>query len=198
MNVIASAQERVALVRTPVFYAPRVGDEAGWRSMRVQLEVSEFDGDRLPGQPARLVRRYGWRTLAEALALDAGWDLGWKAMRGDGSLTLWSNANSYIGVGDSSTAAASTQTDLQASTNKLRKAQDTGFPKVNGDSGGPAGHRAMLWQSTFATGEANFAWNEIGVFNASSAGTMLDRLVISLGTKTSSFSWTVGLTLTVT
>src|SRR3972149_69403 len=36
--------------------------------------------------------------------------------------TAFNNANSYLGVGDSSTAASAGQTGLQASTNKLYKA----------------------------------------------------------------------------
>lgn len=45
--------------------------------------------------------------------------------------TAYNNANSSIGVGDSTTAAA-TQTDLQAATNKFRKAMDATFPSRAG------------------------------------------------------------------
>ena len=96
--------------------------------------------------------------------------------------TSYANANAHIGVGDSSTAAAAGQTDLQAATNKLRKAMDGGFPTA-------AASQSVSWKSTFGTSDANFAWNEWGVFNASSAGTMLNRKVVSLGTKTSAESW---------
>ena len=102
--------------------------------------------------------------------------------------TVFDNANAYIGVGDSSTAAAATQTDLQAATNKLRKAMDATFPSRSGQT--------MSWKSTFGSGDANFAWNEWGIFNASSAGTMLNRKVESLGTK-SSGTWVLTVDVTI-
>jgi hypothetical protein len=103
--------------------------------------------------------------------------------------TPFSNANSYIGVGDSTTAFAVGQTDLQAATNKLRKAMDATYPQL--------ATNVLTFRSTFATGDANFAWQEWGVFNASSAGTMLNRVVESLGTKTNTQTWQFTVTLTV-
>ena len=47
-----------------------------------------------------------------------------------GAGDAFSNANAYLGVGDSTTAAGATQTDLQAATNKLRKAMNATFPTV--------------------------------------------------------------------
>lgn len=102
--------------------------------------------------------------------------------------TAFNNANSYIGVGDSSTAHAFTQTDLQAATNKLRKAMDASYPQVAAN--------VLTFRSTFGTSEANFAWNEWGVFNAAAAGTMMNRKVESLGTKTSAQSWQLTVTIT--
>ena len=106
------------------------------------------------------------------------------------AVTSYANANAYIGVGDSSTAFDATHTDLQAATNKLRKAMDATYPQRSTN--------VLTFRSTFATGDANFAWNEWAVFNASSAGTMLNRKVESLGTKVSSQSWQITVTLTVT
>lgn len=102
--------------------------------------------------------------------------------------TAFNNANSYIGVGDSSTAFAATQTDLQAASNKMRKAMDATYPTNAAN--------VLTFRSTFATGDANFAWNEWGIFNASTAGTMLSRKVESLGTKTSAQSWQITCTIT--
>jgi hypothetical protein len=97
------------------------------------------------------------------------------------AFTTFANANAYLGVGDSSTAFAKAQTDLQAATNKLRKAMDATYPQRS--------TAQLTFRSTFGTSEANFAWNEWGVFNASSSGTMLNRAVSSLGTKQNTQSW---------
>jgi len=106
-----------------------------------------------------------------------------------GSATPFNNANSYLGVGDSSTAFAATQTDLQASTNKLRKAMEASYPTL--------ATNVLVFRSLFGTGDANFAWQEWGVFNNSSAGTMMCRKVESLGTKTSAQSWQLTATITL-
>lgn len=104
--------------------------------------------------------------------------------------TPFNNANSYIGVGDSTTAYAAGQTDLQAATNKMRKAMDATYPQL--------ATNVITFRSTFATTDANWAWQEWGVFNAAAAGTMLNRKVESLGTKTSAQTWQFTVTLTVT
>jgi hypothetical protein len=103
--------------------------------------------------------------------------------------TAFNNANAYIGVGDSSTATTASMTDLQASTNKLRVAMDATYPSRSG--------QVMTWRSTFGSAQANFAWNEIALFNASSAGSMLARTAQALGTKASGTVWTATYTITV-
>src|SRR5262245_64648861 len=47
-----------------------------------------------------------------------GYSALWSQLIGAGVVTAFNNANAHTGVGDSSTAAALTQTDLQAATNK--------------------------------------------------------------------------------
>ena len=105
-----------------------------------------------------------------------------------GAYTALNNAGAHLGVGDSATAFAAAQTDLQAATNKLRKAMNATYPQRSAN--------VLTFQSDFLDGEANFAWQEIGSFNAAAAGTMLTRLVTALGTKASG-TWTLTYTLTV-
>ena len=118
----------------------------------------------------------------------AGRDYIAQALAGE-AFTAFNNGNARIGVGDSSTAFAAGQTDLQAASNKLRKAMEAAYPS--------RATSVLTFRSVFGTGEANFAWNEWGVFNAAAAGVMLNRKVESLGTKTSAQSWqlTVDITL---
>ncbi len=105
-------------------------------------------------------------------------------------ITAFSNANARLGVGDSSTAWGTTQTDLQAATNKLRKAMNATYPTGTGT-------KTITFQSDFTSGEANWAWAEWGIFNAASgASSMLSRKVESLGTK-STGTWTLTVTFTV-
>lgn len=105
------------------------------------------------------------------------------------AVTAFNNANAYLGVGDSTTAFAATQTDLQAATNKLRKAMEATYPT--------RATNVLTFRSLFGTGDANFAWAEWGVFNASTAGTMMSRKVEALGTKTSAQSWQLTTTITI-
>lgn len=121
---------------------------------------------------------------------NAGRDFIAQAIVNDGSPTFFTNANAHIGVGDSTTAFSASQTDLQAATNKVRKAMESTYPQ--------RATNVLTLRSLYGTGDANFAWDEWGVFNASSGGTMLSRKVEALGTKTSAQSWQITVTLTVT
>lgn len=105
--------------------------------------------------------------------------------------TAFNAANASLGVGDSSAAYAAAQTDLQASTNKLRRAMDATYPQL--------ASATMTFRSTFVEADANFAWNEWGVFNTTSqsGGTMMVREVQSLGTKPSNQQWRLTVDVTV-
>lgn len=111
-----------------------------------------------------------------------------KAATGLNSPTLFNSSNAYVGVGDSATAFAIAQTDLQASSNKLRKL----VTSINESAG------VVTAVATYATNEANFEWSEWGLFNATSGGTMLGRKVESptLGTKVNTQVWTLSSTVT--
>ena len=76
------------------------------------------------------------------------------------SVTEFDNANAALGVGDSTTAFAKAQTDLQAGPNKLRKGMEAGFPDV------PSAANILRFRALFGTSEANFAWEEWALFNA--------------------------------
>lgn len=108
-------------------------------------------------------------------------------LKGDAD-TVFSNANAYLGVGDSTTGTNVAQTDLQASSNKLRKAMNATYPVDSAPT--------ITFQSTFGSSEANFVWNEVATFNAASSGSMLNRVVQSLGTKSSGSSWSLTETIT--
>ncbi len=108
-------------------------------------------------------------------------------LQGGGGVAF-NTANAYIGVGDSTTAAAIAQTDLQAATNKTRQLV-SGAPTVSGNVG--------TWIAAFGSAAANYAWQEWGLFNASTAGTMLNRAVASLGTKVAGSTWTLTATITI-
>jgi len=121
----------------------------------------------------------------------------WQTLQGNGTstagqvLTYFTNTSAAIGVGDSTTAAVATQTDLQASTNKLRVGMNASYPAQT--DGTTSAANTIQFQSTFGTSQGNYVWNEQGIFNSSTAATgrMLNRVVNALGTKVSGTSWTV-------
>lgn len=98
-------------------------------------------------------------------------------------------SNAYLGVGDSSTAYAAGQTDLQAASNKLRKGMEATYPS--------RATNVLSFRSLFGTGDANWHWQEWALFNAAAAGDMLSRKVEDLGTKTSAQSWLLTVDITV-
>lgn len=103
--------------------------------------------------------------------------------------TAYNNANARLGVGDSSTAEAATQTDLQAATNKTYKAQEASYP-------GRA-NQTITFRSVFGSADANYAWNEFCVDNGAAAGKTLNRKVSAQGTKASGQTWTLDLSITL-
>lgn len=126
---------------------------------------------------------------AENLFLLSGIDEMWKLFAG-AAATAFNNANSRIGIGDSNTAANNGQTDLQAAVNKTYKAMDATYPQA-GVSG------SYVWRSTFASGDANYVWNEFVLKNNATA-ICLDRGVQNLGTKVAGAVWVATLTASLT
>ena len=118
--------------------------------------------------------------------LNTGIDEMWDLITGVSS-NYYNNASARIGVGDSSTAANPTQTDLQAATNKTYKGMEAGYPTSTAQK--------ATFKSSFGSSEANHAWNEWVVKHSTSA-ICLNRKVDSLGTKTSG-TWTLEVSITL-
>lgn len=128
-------------------------------------EVIEWDGN--------LMMNAGINVMLDLLIGAAGTD--------------FDDTNGYLGVGNSSAAAAATQTDLQG----------TSTARVIIDSLAARSNQTLTFVATFGSAVGNFAWEEVGIFNASSGGTMLTRSVSSLGTKASGATWVLTITLTI-
>jgi hypothetical protein len=113
------------------------------------------------------------------LLVNVGINQMWTLIAGTGG-TEYDNTHAYIGVGDSATAAQATDTGLNG-TNKTFKAMDTSYPTYGSS-------QYATWRSTFGSGDANYAWNEICVANGNNpptTGVMLNHKVQSMGTKAS-------------
>lgn len=147
-----------------------------------QLGVKPFDTVVAPGN---LLTTAGLNRLTSLLI-------------GAGGQAL-TNTATRLGVGNSSTAAAVGQTDLQAasgSSNRQFKVMDATYPQQS--------NGVVTVRSTFATGEANFVWNEWGIDvgtptvadGTTVAALLFNRAVQSLGTKASG-SWVLTATVTI-
>ncbi len=131
----------------------------------------------------------GKEKIEGNLLLNEGINSIWTLVAG-GSETAFNNANARLGVGDSTTAEAASQTDLQAATNKLFKAMDASYPTY-GTS------QKITFRTTFGSSEANYAWQEFSVDNGSTPLKNLNRKVSAQGTKTSGQSWQLTLDITL-
>lgn len=111
-----------------------------------------------------------------------------------------SNTAARLGVGNSSTAALVGDTDLGAASgsgNRQFYVMDATYPTV------AAG--VITAKSTFASGDANFVWNEwgidIGTPTVSNSTTvnacLLNHKIASLGTKASGSAWAFTVTVTL-
>jgi hypothetical protein len=107
-----------------------------------------------------------------------------------GTATAFSNANAYIGVGDSNTAASASQTGLQASTNKAYVGMEANYPSVS--------NQTVTARSVFGSGVGNFSWQEMTFANGNSDSSKnLNRKVSDQGTKVSGQIWTIDLAITI-
>jgi hypothetical protein len=163
----------------------RLAEPVAWRARWRIEKYAGADAGAPAGQaPTEVVELEG------NLLLNGGITELLKLLCGTGG-TAYSSANANIVVGDSATAAAAAQTDMQGTT--ATAAMDSTYPQVTAQT--------ATFRATFGTSAANFAWNELGVKNGAGAVSgailMLNRKVTSLGTKTSAASWVVTLTITL-
>jgi len=121
---------------------------------------------------------------------------------GNVSVNPLSAGYTRIGVGDSSTAASVSQTDLQGTNKYWKQIVASGYPSISGG--------VIQWQSVFGSAVANFAWNEWALDNggtgtaggtandgsAVSSTLFFNRSVASLGTKASGTTATITVTIT--
>ena len=131
-------------------------------------------------QPYEVIEREG------NVLLNTGIDEIWDLVTGASS-DYFNNTNAQIGVGDSSTAASASQTDLQAATNKTYKSMESGYPMST--------TQKVTFKSSFGSTEANYSWNE-WVVKQSSSAVCLNRKAESLGTK-SAGTWTLEVDITL-
>lgn len=120
------------------------------------------------------------------LMLTAGAGLMWSLVTGAGGSAL-NATNAHLCVGNGTTAASAGQTDLQGAS-KFRKLVSA-TPSLSTNQ--------AAFVATFTTAEANFAWEEAGVANASSGGTLVNRFLQAFGTKTSAAQWVLTVTLSL-
>ena len=115
--------------------------------------------------------------------LNLGRDLLADAIIGGSSYTKFTNASAQIAVGTASTAYSAAQTGL---TSAVSKGMEATYPQRTAN--------AIVFRSVFATGDANQAWEEWGVNNGTQ---YLNRKAESFGTKTSSMTRQLTVTLTI-
>lgn len=106
--------------------------------------------------------------------------------------TAFNAANTRIGTGNSNTAAAAAQTDLQGASK---------YYQLVG-SGPTVAAQTVTWVSTFASADGNYAWEEWCLDNGSASSAIatapaLNRKVQVMGTKASGSSWVLTVSVTV-
>lgn len=125
---------------------------------------------------------------ADNLLLTAGASAIWNRLANlGGPPTAFDATNGRLCVGNGTAAVAIGQTDLQGAS-KTRKLFDAA-PTISTNQ--------FTAVTTFGTTDANHAWEEAGVANSSSGAVLLNRVVQSFGTKTSSLIWVLTAALTL-
>lgn len=156
------------------------------RESKVEWMIERFGSD----EDFRNNRPYAVSKFEGNIMLNAGINELWKLVCGTGA-RQFNEANSVLGVGDSTEAAAANQTGLRSVTNKAYSLVEEGYPTFGAN-------QQATWRATFGTTEANFSWQEFVVANGSSnASITLNRKVSDQGTKVAGTSWRLSITITL-
>lgn len=135
--------------------------------------------------PERHIATERWE---KNVALHEGLDQVIDLITGIASPTKWDASNARVEVGTSNTAPADTQTGLLGT--KAYAVMDGTYPQKSS--------QIAKWKGTFASGTAEFAWEEYSVCNSGddSTGINLNRCTASKGTKSSGETWTLEIDIT--
>lgn len=142
------------------------------------------------------IEPYETTELAGNLITNAGWTRLMSLLTNQGATQALDATHARIGVGNSNTAEAYTDTDLGAAAGSANR----WFQLVSG--AGTLGTRTLAFSATFGTSDGNFAWNEFGIdFGTASGNTVTAPLFnhkagIAQGTKASGQTWTATATIT--
>jgi len=127
-------------------------------------------------------------VICDNVILYQGLQAVWKLLANVGPAfsPIYNEANAEIIAGTSSASSGDqAQTGLLGTT--FSKAVEATYPQTSGGN-----NENLVYRTIFITGEAEFAWNEIGLTNGV---TVFNRLVQSLGSKIANQTWTVDLIL---
>lgn len=180
----------------------RVGAEAGIHDQarwHIVWKVEKFDAPN-PGDEQRvragLIEPYAVEHIQGNLFVLGGVSTIWQTLMGNGTasagsaLAYFNNANTYIGVGSVTTAAADTQTRLLDASPAYGTMEATYPLHTDGTTTATSG--TIAFRSVFGTAVANKSWQEFTISNGTAtASRILNRKVQDLGTKTSAHVWTV-------
>jgi hypothetical protein len=134
-------------------------------------------------------RFVGYKEHKGNTFLNEGINFIWQAVMGSSGLTYF-GSNSCIGIGDGAQSESPSQTGLTGA-NRYYKQVDSGYPQLN--------NTQLVFQATFGTSEANFAWNEWTVANGCADSYInINRKAVNLGTKQSGYTWVFQVWLTIT
>jgi hypothetical protein len=187
-------------VRAP--FADQAFGTTHWRVQRWDAEQTSWVARKTGREPHAIdfqtfgVTPYRVSEVVGNLITNAGWTRLMNLLTNQGATQALDATHARIGVGNSNTAEAYTDTDLGAAAGSANR----WFQLVSG--AGTLGTRTLAFSATFASGDGNFAWNEFGLdFGTASGNTVTAPLFnhkagIAQGTKASGQSWTATATIT--
>ncbi len=142
------------------------------------------------------VASYETTEVVGNLITNAGWTRLMNLLANQGSTQALDATHARIGVGNSNTAEAYTDTDLGAAAGSSNR----WFQLVSG--AGTLGTRTLTFAASFASGDGNFQWQEFGIdFGTASGNTVTAPLFnhkagIAQGTKASGQTWSASAVIT--
>lgn len=154
-----------------------------------RTELEKFDGNDLSVPPVDV------EVVEGNLLVAGGANALFHRLIGGTTVAAFSNANSYIEVSNSTTAATAADASMPGTVS--RKPMEATYPL---HTDGTATASTLVFRSVWPDADALFVWNSWGIFNASTAGRMLNRKVQSFNSgvaKPATQSWRLSCTLSL-
>jgi len=156
-------------------FPPSQPERGVWHTI---TRIEKYHDGIIDGNPDEVIEREG------NLLCDDGIDAMLNLLAKGVGTTYSTLANAYVAMGTNAGAADHTDTTLGTETDRKQ-------------ASAVVTNQSVAFSAAFDDDTSQVAWAEVGVFNGTPAGDMLNHVVSALGTKAAGATWVLTITITI-